>query len=260
MASGDLARAARLCATATMLFQAAPIETSAAPRPSNRPSSAAPEIVSRAKCTQCGKTLETTIRGFSWISCARCDRTIDYWVLDPLGIPRRPPWFFSGVEFPSGEKTSNQDGAWAAIATAWTVLGRSVRYRSDAKVHFGQSEAWQPSFITWLLKTGDCEDTAILLADWLRSAPCTARAVAGDHLGSGHAWVVCWDKSSQFLIESTAPGPSRRVPPYASLLGAMYAPRLQFDARTVWFRNPESPLRPCFDYRSPDGWFALQPQ
>lgn len=77
---------------------------------------------------------------------------------------------------------------WIALRD-W--VGSNIQYRFDNVSH-GQGEYWQFSRETLTLRTGDCEDSAILLCSLLRAAEVPATdvyVVVGEAQGVGHAWV-----------------------------------------------------------------------
>jgi len=77
---------------------------------------------------------------------------------------------------------------WIALRD-W--VGSNIQYKFDNVSH-GQGEYWQFSKETLALRTGDCEDSAILLCSLLRAAGVPATdvyVVVGETQGSGHAWV-----------------------------------------------------------------------
>lgn len=77
---------------------------------------------------------------------------------------------------------------WIALRD-W--VGNNVEYRHDEDVH-GVLEYWQFSKETLSLRTGDCEDFAILLCSLLRSAGYSADdvyVVIGKNADGYHAWV-----------------------------------------------------------------------
>jgi transglutaminase-like putative cysteine protease len=78
---------------------------------------------------------------------------------------------------------------WIALRD-W--VGNSITYKYDSNVH-GVDEYWQLPKETIELRTGDCEDHAILLCSLLRAdgwSPNDVYVVIGkDGNGEGHAWV-----------------------------------------------------------------------
>jgi transglutaminase-like putative cysteine protease len=77
---------------------------------------------------------------------------------------------------------------WIALRD-W--VGNHIKYKHDEDV-YGVPEYWQFGKETLSLKTGDCEDFAILLCSLLRSAGYSADdvfVVIGKNAGGYHAWV-----------------------------------------------------------------------
>jgi len=77
----------------------------------------------------------------------------------------------------------------------WMILrdwvGNSITYKYDSDVH-GVEDYWQLPKETLQLRTGDCEDSAILLCSLLRAAGYSSNdvyVVVGESDGKGHAWV-----------------------------------------------------------------------
>lgn len=118
-----------------------------------------------------------------------------------------------------------------------------VRYQLDSR-HFGRREIWQTSRQTYESLRGDCEDYAILLADWLIASGFEARVVIGRHKKDGHAWVVVLDGNRTYLVEATG-REKRWTYPLARFLPD-YRPEAMFDRDTFWV-NTGSPL--TTDYR-----------
>lgn len=71
-------------------------------------------------------------------------------------------------------------------------IKRNITYTSDHKV-WGVTEKWQTAQETFDLKTGDCEDGAILLYVLCRLSGIPVyklKLVAGDVVGGGHCWLM----------------------------------------------------------------------
>jgi predicted transglutaminase-like cysteine proteinase len=69
---------------------------------------------------------------------------------------------------------------------------KHLKYERDSKV-WSCGEMWQTPLTTWTLKTGDCEDGAILINELMRMAgiPDYQREIrVGDVVGGGHAYFV----------------------------------------------------------------------
>ena len=64
-------------------------------------------------------------------------------------------------------------------------------------------DIWETSKEAFLNACGDCEDHAVLLADWLINMGMDARVVLGVWRRGGHAWVVVFKDKNVYLLEST---------------------------------------------------------
>ena len=80
------------------------------------------------------------------------------------------------------------------------TVARRKRYQYDHITYPGRSEVWQSSQQAFYSAVGDCEDHAILLADWLIGLGYDARVAVGDYDGAGHAWVVLFAEGQEFLL------------------------------------------------------------
>lgn len=114
-------------------------------------------------------------------------------------------------------------------------LAQRKLYQLDAEQHGGRQELWQNSAQAWRALRGDCEDHAILLADWLISEGIDARVVVGKYQGGGHAWVVAIRDGKAFLLEATDKrvGKSWNHYPLAGL-DQHYVPQLMFNRQQFW--------------------------
>jgi hypothetical protein len=84
------------------------------------------------------------------------------------------------------------------------TIGNKKKYQLD---HFGKlrkKEIWQTSKEAYSLPRGDCEDHAIIVADWLIANGEDARVVIGKYKNSGHAWVVLFRNNKEYIIEATS--------------------------------------------------------
>ena len=86
-----------------------------------------------------------------------------------------------------------------------------VRYMTDAIIKY-DDDVWQTSVETYKRMWGDCEDHAILLADWMIKLGYDARVAVGTVNGQGHAWVVLFKDGKEYLLEATDKGSRRRYP------------------------------------------------
>jgi len=109
---------------------------------------------------------------------------------------------------------------WIALRD-W--VGNNIKYRYDSNVH-GTSEYWQLPKETVQLKTGDCEDYAILLCSLLRAdgwSPNDVYVVLGkNNNGDYHAWVkINLGILGWYNIEPQANGLNTIIGDYLSLSG-----------------------------------------
>ena len=84
------------------------------------------------------------------------------------------------------------------------TIAMRLKYQLDADQYGGLKEVWQNSKQAFFNTRGDCEDHAIILADWLISMGLDARVVLGKFDNGGHAWVVVFKDSKVFLLEATS--------------------------------------------------------
>jgi predicted transglutaminase-like cysteine proteinase len=94
---------------------------------------------------------------------------------------------------------------WMALRD-W--VGNNIQYKYDS-VSYGQNDYWQLPKETLSLRTGDCEDSSILLCSLLRAdgwSPNNAYVIVGETGGEGHAWVqIIWN-GIKYNIEPQAGG------------------------------------------------------
>ncbi len=123
---------------------------------------------------------------------------------------------------------------------AWVplyALARDKAYQFDHDQMPGVAEIWQTSREAFHYPTGDCEDHAIALADWLIGLGHDARVVIGTVDGGGHAWVVLFEGPRTYLLEATDKNRRRnRMLPLAEGLPE-YRPEAMFDRRDYWVND-----------------------
>lgn len=118
------------------------------------------------------------------------------------------------------------------------AVGLRVKYMDDFQTKI--DDIWQTSPETYVKMTGDCEDHAILLADWMISLGYDARVVTGTLGGDGHAWVVLYKDGNEYLLEATSKASNRRFPLVS--LHPEYAPRIMFNRDYFWSTLSEDKL------------------
>ncbi|MCC4798358.1 transglutaminase domain-containing protein [Enterovibrio norvegicus] len=113
------------------------------------------------------------------------------------------------------------------------TIARKKKYQYDHEQYKGNMEVWQSSKQSYFYPSGDCEDHAILLADWLIELGYDARVVIGDYDGGGHAWVVMFYKGKEYVLEATQKSGFGRQYPLASTL-PKYHPTAMFNREHYW--------------------------
>ena len=100
----------------------------------------------------------------------------------------------------------------------------------------GFADVWQNSRQAYYFTRGDCEDHAIILADWLISMGLDARVVIGKVDGGGHAWVVLLVDGKEYLLEATDKRKIRSLNNFQlARLVRGYSPEYQFNRKQFWF-------------------------
>ena len=112
-------------------------------------------------------------------------------------------------------------------------------YQYDHLQYSGLKDVWQNSRQAFYYPRGDCEDHAIILADWLISSGYDARVALGKYKGGGHAWVILFKDGTAYLIEATSKRKriTDRLRP--ALLETDYNPYFQFNRTDFWVKNNE---------------------
>jgi hypothetical protein len=123
-----------------------------------------------------------------------------------------------------------------------------------------KTDRWQTALQTQTRGMGDCEDSAILLADWLAARGYDVRVALGKYgdIG-GHAWCVVRLEGIEYLLESTSEGrPDFDQPPLVSRIGSRYVPEVLFDRWHLYTRKTNH-QNWNGDYWSPEQWTKITP-
>ena len=121
------------------------------------------------------------------------------------------------------------------VMTPLYILAQRKSYQFDAKNYYGREDVWQSSRQAYFYSRGDCEDHAIILADWLISMGEDARVVVGNWQGTGHAWVVLNQDNQSYLLEATRKSGVGRNKAYPlANLYPDYEPQYMFDRKNFW--------------------------
>ncbi|MCQ3830985.1 transglutaminase domain-containing protein [Microbulbifer elongatus] len=129
---------------------------------------------------------------------------------------------------------------WVPLYT----LAIRKEYQYDHLQYAGLADIWQTSRQAYYQKRGDCEDHAILLADWLINLGVDARVALGTHEGQGHAWVVAIVNDTEYLLEATSKRrqSSWQAMPLAALVEG-YEVEFQFNRDYFWAKTTSAPTR-----------------
>lgn len=129
---------------------------------------------------------------------------------------------------------------WVPLYT----LAIRKEYQYDHLQYAGLADIWQTSRQAYYQKRGDCEDHAILLADWLINLGVDARVALGTHKGEGHAWVVAVVNNTEYLLEATS---KRRHSNWQAMplaaLAEGYEVEFQFNRDYFWAKTTSAPTR-----------------
>lgn len=107
-------------------------------------------------------------------------------------------------------------------------------YQRDNE-QYGIMEIWQNSVQAFTNTRGDCEDHAIVLADWLISEGLDARVAVGYYKGNGHAWVVVYKNDKVYLLEATSKRIKKSWNHYPlAMLAAEYEAEYMFNRDSFW--------------------------
>lgn len=126
------------------------------------------------------------------------------------------------------------DAVWVPLYT----LTLQKSYMFDHLQYSGLADVWQNSRQAFYYTRGDCEDHAIILADWLIGLGRDARVVLGTVNGEGHAWVVLFMDEKEYLLEATDKRKLRSVNDFQlAYLATEYRPEYQFNRHQFWFNT-----------------------
>ncbi len=188
------------------------------------------------------------------LTCPRCERRYELLAMNRRGHYCHVGEMFSNVSLSldSGPFDSRLEEMFAV----WKAVLDRCRYAEDIVGVKGAKDIWQTSAETWKVANGDCEDTSILLADWLISRGFDARVALGTLAGhGGHAWCVVRLGGEQYILESTEAKPDPKRPPLVTRIGQYYRPEILFDPDYVYFRTGKgwTPL-----YYSKSAWVKVR--
>ena len=194
----------------------------------------------------------------STLECPSCLRAYAVIAADTRGRFHYVNDYLTGYQppavYPAGQSRVEQ------LFTIWSAVHQNCEYTRDPGSNKQKTDRWQTALETQLMGVGDCEDSAIFLADWLIARGYEARVALGKYgdIG-GHAWVVVRLDGLEYLLESTSEGhPDFDQPPLVSRMGSRYIPEVQFDRWHLYVRSTRhQPWQG--DYWSERTWLRLEP-
>lgn len=193
------------------------------------------------------------------MECPSCNRTYAVVATGTDGKHRNVNEFLSGYEpaavFSPGQSRLDQ------LFTIWSAVQNQIRYVRDPGEGKQATDRWQTALETLTLGQGDCEDTSILLADWLLARGFEVRVALGKYgdIG-GHAWCVVRVDDKEYLLETTSEGnPSLDYPPLVSRVGSRYVPEVLFDRWAIYVRSAPRQLWNG-DYWTERNWIRIEPR
>ncbi|RBP47411.1 transglutaminase superfamily protein [Roseimicrobium gellanilyticum] len=189
-----------------------------------------------SECTLCGRKQACQIprhtRSLS-LECGGCRRMYAMVASGSNGQYRYVNEFLEGYE-PPAMYPENQPRL-AELMTIWRAVSAGCQYTQDTGTD--DNDAWQTARETQALGRGDCEDSAILLADWLLARGFEARVALGRYAErGGHAWVIVRLEGEEYLLESTEGTTGARKAPLLSEVGSRYVPEILFDRDAFYTR------------------------
>jgi hypothetical protein len=118
------------------------------------------------------------------------------------------------------------------------TISMRLKYQLDAVQYWGLREVWQNSKQAFFNTRGDCEDHALVLADWLIEMGLDARVVLGIYQDKGHAWVVLLKGSEVFLLEATNKQKRKKWRHYPlAQFEQNYHPKCMFNRNYFWLNT-----------------------
>lgn len=134
-----------------------------------------------------------------------------------------------------GFKPFSVDNLWLPLY----AIAQLKTYETD-RDQYRTAELWQNSAQAYQSPRGDCEDHAIILADWLIAEGVDARVVGGTYKGGGHAWVMAIIDDQEFILEATSKRKMKSWNHYPlASLAHDYKPEFMFNRDQFWVNtNP----------------------
>lgn len=145
-----------------------------------------------------------------------------------IGVDRRSHFVNAYLE---GYQPFRTEQLWVPLYT----IAHKLEYQRDHLQFQGLQDVWQSSRQAFYNTRGDCEDHALILADWLISMGYDARVVLGTAKREYHAWVVLFHKEREYLLEATSKRKKMDWSHYPLAgLQTDYQPEYMFNRRFFW--------------------------
>ncbi len=211
------------------------------------------------QCARCRKTYNGQFAGSDRIlllRCPHCDQAYDILAVGTAGRYARVNQFMDALEPEAAFKEGMTQ--LEELKLIWQSVLNHCQYTQDAEApnNTVTKDYWQRSAETFTKQTGDCEDTSILLADWLISRGIDARVVIGEtRLLLGHAWCVARVDGETYLLETTMSPEAATELVLADDTGDSYKPDYQFNRDHIYFRTGRKAW--ITDYWSRDRWLTV---
>ena len=189
------------------------------------------------------------------IRCQHCNHVYAMLAADSNGRFRYVTDFLMGYK-PPFEHPPGQSKL-AELMDIWRTATTKCRYVADDGSE--DDDAWQTAEETQVLRQGDCEDSAILIADWLLARGFQARIAIGqyDAKRTAHAWVFVRVDGNDYVLETTEFPFNLPRPPLLSEVSSRYVTELSFDREAVYIPKREE-ARMSGDLWSEDDWQRIE--
>ncbi len=208
-----------------------------------------------SQCPHCRKqsTLlcEKSNCGFS-VDCPECGLRCRVLAQDTNGQYREATTFLLPSACPEVAPGTSELDTMLAL---WQTAVRRCQYVEDFKPGEPPADLWQTPGQTLRRGAGDCEDSALLLTDWLIARGIPARMAMGKMEGDGHAWCIARIEDTDYLLESTNRNPDMNNLPVVKP-GDGYVPSTLIDREALYVRAHPSQAFDG-DYWSPGKWIKL---